>query len=205
LGGGEEEGVWWWAEEGTPLPEEVSLALLSFLDVPALARFSLVSRACHRLALDPALWSPPPSPLLPSPSLLLFLCLCRHSCWGGGRHCAAPRVQEGPVRAGDGGVAVPPGLHRAGGGGPARGPSTRSGPGRVGRPGCRAVAAALLVAGLLPLRGAPPLARGQVAWRVRTTRARLALTIVGRVQVLSAATARWRLVRLTVQGAGEGD
>lgn len=40
----------------SPLPEEVSLALLSFLDVPALARFSLVSRACHRLALDPALW-----------------------------------------------------------------------------------------------------------------------------------------------------
>jgi hypothetical protein len=55
------------------LPEELSLAVLAFLDVPSLARFAETSRACYRLSLDPSLWciAPPPlpPPLWPDPHM----------------------------------------------------------------------------------------------------------------------------------------
>jgi hypothetical protein len=44
------------------LPEELSLAVLAFLDVPSLARFAEASRACYRLSLDPSLWYMRPLP-----------------------------------------------------------------------------------------------------------------------------------------------
>jgi hypothetical protein len=43
---------------GLPVPEELAIAVVSLLDIPSLAQFALVSRSCHRLALDDAVWCP---------------------------------------------------------------------------------------------------------------------------------------------------
>lgn len=51
----EDEGTGW-VVGGHRVPEEVVLAIASFLDPPSLAHFSLVCRAFHRLASDNSLW-----------------------------------------------------------------------------------------------------------------------------------------------------